>query len=264
MESGADFVNSLFGLSGKVIIVTGSTYGLGYAMAKALFQAGATVVINGRTEERVVSARDSIYLETERTSGLWCCAGDVSVQTEAMALVEKTIATHGRIDAIINNAGINLIERPFTDSNIQDWERVSSVNIHGPINLTLAALPHLKQAPAGRIINLASIAGHVGMANNALYSMTKAAILLFTKSLALELAATSVTVNSISPGVFSTQMNAKFAQGTPRHDAIVRQIPAGRLGAAHELAGIVVYLCSAASSYTHGADFVVDGGYSAA
>jgi NAD(P)-dependent dehydrogenase (short-subunit alcohol dehydrogenase family) len=264
MEGSADFLKDLFSLAGKVIIVSGSTSGLGYGMAKSLLQAGATVVINGRVDERVVAARDSIYLETGVTSGLWCCAADVSVQLEAKELVAKVVAEHGKVDAIINNAGNNLIERPFADSTIQDWECLCSVNLHGPINLTLAALPYLKQVPAGRIINLASIAGHVGMVGNAFYSMTKAAMLLFTKSLALELAGTSVTVNSISPGVFATPMNAKFAQGTTRHDDIVKQIPADRLGLPHELAGVVVYLCSGASSYTTGADFLVDGGYTAA
>jgi NAD(P)-dependent dehydrogenase (short-subunit alcohol dehydrogenase family) len=257
-------VNGLFGLAGKVIVVSGSTCGLGYAIAKSLLQAGATVVINGRVDDRVVAARDSIYLETGVTSGLVCCAADVSVELEAKELVAKVVVEHGKIDAIINNAGINLMERSFADSSIQDWERLSSANLHGPVNLTLAALPYLKQVPAGRIINLASIAGHVGMVNNTFYSMTKAAMLSFTKSLALELAGTSITVNSISPGVFATPMNAKFAQGTARHDDIVKQIPAGRLGLPHELAGVVVYLCSSASSYTTGADFLVDGGYSAA
>jgi NAD(P)-dependent dehydrogenase (short-subunit alcohol dehydrogenase family) len=261
MDDTEDFVNALFGLQGKVAIVSGSTAGLGYAMAKALLQSGANVVVNGRSEERAVSARDNMYTETGRTDGLLAVAGDMSVLDEAKAVVDRTVQRFGRIDIIVNNAGVNLLEKAFEESSTEDWEHVSAVNIMGPINLTKAALPFLKQSSAGRVINVASIAGHVGMTNNTLYSMTKAAMLLFTRSLSAELASTSVTVNSISPGVFVTPMNAKFEAGTARHSEILKLIPAGRMGRAEELAGIVVYLASGASSYTNGADFLVDGGF---
>ena len=262
-DTATNYINGLFGLQGKVIIVTGSTGGLGYDMAKGLLQCGANVIINGRTEERVITARDSIYVETSKTTGLLAIAGDMSIPEDAQALVEKTMQAFGRIDVVINNAGINITERPFAESQPGDWERLSSVNIQGPINLTRSALPFLKQAPAGRIINLASMVGHVGMSNITLYTMTKAAILLFTKSLSSELASSSVTVNSVSPGVFETPMNAKFEPGSEQYDSIVKGIPMRRLGKPEELVGIVVYLSSTASSYTTGTDFLVDGGFTA-
>lgn len=266
MDEAVNYVNALFGLHGKVAIVTGSTGGLGYAMAIAFLQCGATVVINGRTEERVIAARDDIYLQTGRTSGLLAVAADMSLLDEAKYLVERTISTFGKIDIIVNNAGVNLPERPFEQSTPEDWERVSSVNVKGPVNLTRAALPYLKESRAGRIINLSSIAGQVAVANNSLYSMTKAAMIQLTKSLAAELSTldnNNIVVNSVSPGVFETPMNAKFELGTAAREEIVRRIPMQRLGEPQELVGVVVFLASAAASYTTGADFLVDGGFTA-
>ena len=141
-------------------------------------------------------------------------------------------------------------------------------NVNSSRNLTKAALPFLKLSPAGRIINLSSIGGHVGLNHNVLYSMTKASMLLFTQSLAAELASATgptsrITVNSVSPGVFATPMNAKFEEGNPAREEILRHIPVGRLGQPEELVGVVLYLASGAASYTTGADFKVDGGYCA-
>ena len=294
MDESSVFLNGLFGLHGRVAIVSGSTGGLGQAIALALFQAGAKVVINGRTQTRAVLSREEIYLKTSRNSGLLAMEGDMSSPTDAKHVVDQTITEFGRIDIIVNNAGVNLPEMPFEASTLEDWEHLSAANIIGPINLSKAALPYLKQSSAGRIINVSSIASHVGMPCNTLYSMTKAAMLLFTKSLSVELQqmrflhlnsttttntvnATShapngfhhnhshnqITVNSISPGVFATPMNAKFELGTAARAEILRHIPMGRLGEAHELVGIVVYLASSASAYTTGADFLVDGGYCA-
>eukprot|EP00429_Kryptoperidinium_foliaceum_P087874 CAMPEP_0176184338 /NCGR_PEP_ID=MMETSP0121_2-20121125/765_1 /TAXON_ID=160619 /ORGANISM="Kryptoperidinium foliaceum, Strain CCMP 1326" /LENGTH=265 /DNA_ID=CAMNT_0017522713 /DNA_START=13 /DNA_END=810 /DNA_ORIENTATION=- len=260
-NSNNDFINQMFGLQGKVAIVTGSTGGLGYAMAKSLLQSGATVVINGRTEDRIIASRDSLYAETGKTSGVIGIRGDMSILEDAKTLVEKTIEATGRIDIIVNNAGINLTEGPFERSTLADWQKISAVNCGGPINLTNAALPYLKQSPAGRVINLTSIGAHTGLPNNTLYTMTKGAMLMFTKSLASELGNTNVRVNSISPGVFTTPMNAKFSEDTAKQDAVVQQIPMGRMGLPGELGGIVVYLASEAATYTHGADFSVDGGF---
>lgn len=290
MDESSVFLNGLFGLHGRVAIVSGSTGGLGQGIALALFQAGANVVINGRTQTRAILSREEIYLKTSRNSGLLALEGDMSSPTDAKHVVDQTIAEFGRIDIIVNNAGVNLPEKPFEVSTLEDWEHLSAANISGPVNLTKAALPYLKQSSAGRIINVSSIAGHVGMPCNTMYSMTKASMLLFTKSLSVELQqmsylhptndtlnATSntlngfhhhhsrnhITVNSISPGVFATPMNAKFELGTAARAEILRHIPMGRLGEAHELVGIVVYLASSASAYTTGADFLVDGGYCA-
>lgn len=268
MDESANYINGLFGLQGKVAIVSGSTGGLGHAMALALFQSGVKVVVNGRTEERAVAARDEMYLKTSRTSGLLALEGDMSVAEEAKDVVDRTIAAFGRLDIIVNNAGINVPEKTFEESSVDDWERLSAGNIKGPINLTKAALPYLKLSPAGRIINLSSIGGHVGLNHNVLYSMTKAAMLLFTQSLAAELASATgptsrITVNSVSPGVFATPMNAKFEEGNTAREEILRHIPVGRLGQPEELVGVVLYLASSAASYTTGADFKVDGGYCA-
>lgn len=264
-ESGAapslSYLDRLFGLHGKVAVVTGSTGGLGRAMAKGLAQAGATVVINGRSAER--TARAAAELAAESGGGRFVpVAADVGKQEEAEHLVRTTVQQCGRLDILVNNAGVNLEEASFEGHSLADWRSVQQANVEGPLNLTRAALPHLKLAPAGRIIMLSSIAGHVGTPNNVMYSMTKGAVAQLTRSLTAELAdqCPTLTVNSISPGVFATPMNSKFDSG-PARDAVLSAIPVKRLAEPEELVTAVLYLASPASSYATGSDVLVDGGY---
>jgi NAD(P)-dependent dehydrogenase (short-subunit alcohol dehydrogenase family) len=251
----------LFHLAGKVIIITGSTAGLGRELAEALFQCGASVVVNGRAEDRTVKAANEIYEKFGKAEGLLAMHGDMSIMSDVDALVEKTLQTFGKIDCIINNAGINLEEAPFEAHTDTDWERISNTNMRGPINLCRAAIPYLKNSKCGRIINFSSIGGHVGLPTNVMYTMTKGAILLFSKSLAAELATTGICVNSISPGVMQTRMNSKFTANDEAGSEVNKLIPMARMGFPSELVGAVIYLASDASSYTTGADIIIDGGY---
>lgn len=270
-----DFLTSFIGLEGKVALVTGSTSGLGRAIAETLLQAGCKVVINGRNAERTQKAVEEILAMTgtdeddASTTMVLAAAGDTSDPKAAKAIVEKIQSAHGRLDIVVNNAGINLPEGSFEEQYSSDeWEKISRVNIQGPMNLSHEALSLLKKSPAGRIINVSSMIGHVGDAKNPLYTMTKSAILTFTKSLAIDLArnpdSQNMTVNSISPGVFSTDMNAKFTQDQEALSKVENSIPMRRLGQPKELAGAVLYLASDAASYTMGSDILVDGGFVAA
>jgi NAD(P)-dependent dehydrogenase (short-subunit alcohol dehydrogenase family) len=266
-----DFLTSFIGLEGKVALVTGSTSGLGRAIAETLLQAGCKVVINGRNPERTQKAVEEILAVTgtnddDASAMVLAAAGDTSDPKAAKAIVEKIQSKHGRLDILVNNAGINLPEGSFEDQySSEQWEKISRVNIQGPMNLSHAALALLKKSPAGRLINVSSMIGHVGDAKNPLYTMTKSAILTFTKSLAVDLAgkpdSQNMTVNSISPGVFSTDMNAKFIQDPEALAKVENSIPMRRLGQPKELAGAVLYLASDAASYTMGSDILVDGGF---
>jgi 3-oxoacyl-[acyl-carrier protein] reductase len=252
-------------------LVTGSTAGLGRAVAEALSRAGVKVAINGRDKERTETACAEIAQtcvpQSLRVAGggaprVTAAYGDTSREDEAQQVVDQTVnAFGGRIDILINCAGINLPEGAFEAQTLEQWDQISAVNIGGVIRVTKAALPYLKQSKAGRIINVCSILGHVGGPTNTMYAMTKAAVLLFSKSLAAELANTSVTVNSISPGVMATRMNSKFEADKATKRNAEKLVPMGRFGTPDEVVGAVLFLASAAASYCTGSDILVDGGY---
>ena len=198
---------------------------------------------------------------------VFAAAGDTSDPAAAKAIVDKINSTFGRLDMLVNNAGINLPEGSFQEQySPENWQKISRVNMEGPMNMTHEALHLIKtSSPSGRIINVSSMIGHVGDARNPLYTMTKASMLMFTKSLAVDLArnpdSQHVTVNSISPGIFETEMNSKFTSDEQALKDVESGIPMKRLGQPKELAGAVLYLASDAASYTTGTDILVDGGF---
>mmetsp|Transcript_27591 Transcript_27591/g.48944 ORF Transcript_27591/g.48944 Transcript_27591/m.48944 type:complete len:280 (-) Transcript_27591:498-1337(-) len=275
LSSSGEFLQSFLGLDGKVALVTGSTAGLGRAIAETLCQAGCIVVINGRNLERTANAAKDIATKCQKEFGkdVIPIHGDTSDSSQAQTIVETIRTEVGRLDILVNNAGINLPEAPFEEQygTAGAWDKICKVNINGPMNMTHAALPLIKEtSSAGRIINVSSMIGHVGSPTNPLYCMTKAAMLSFTQSLALDLAKTktnpqeptsAITVNSVSPGAFITDMNAKFSDDLEAKNAIESAIPMGRMGLPSELAGSVLFLASNSSSYMTGGDIVVDGGY---
>ena len=179
------FLSSFLGYDGKVALVTGSTSGLGRAIAETLLQAGCrAVVINGRDEEKTQKAADDIAssLNLNDDSSVFAAAGDTSDPAAAKNIVEKINSKFGRLDILVNNAGINLPEGSFLEQySPENWQKISRVNIEGPMNMSHEALPLIKtSSPSGRIINVSSMIGHVGDAKNPLYTMTKASILMFT------------------------------------------------------------------------------------
>ena len=254
--------SKIFSLSGRVALVTGSTVGLGRAIAETFLSAGATVIINGRNKERTAKAASDIRqeLQTEKACPI---EGDCSITKEAEMVVSRVIEQFGHLDILVNNAGVNIPEAPFEEQGVgvDGWKKMMETNLYGVIHLTSLAVPHLKKSSSGRIINISSIGGHVGLPNNSLYTMTKGGILVWTKSLAAELGPSKVTVNSLSPGIFSTRMNTKFIEDEEAHSKAVKLIPMARLGNPEELGGAALFLASDAGSYCTGTDLIVDGGY---
>jgi len=250
----------IFGLKGRVAWITGGSKGLGLQMANALASVGADIVINSRHAAEAEAAAHSIARQHGvRTLGL---AADVTNETAINALVERATATLGGIDILINNAGIN-VRQPTTEMALVDWQRVLDINLTGPFVCSKAVIPAMRARGWGRIIHMSSILGQVGLAGRPPYTASKGGLILLTKTQALELATTGVTVNAICPGPFATEMNRPLLDDPEKYAAFVAKIPMGRWGELPEIDGAAIFLASPAASFITGTTLLVDGGWTA-
>jgi 3-oxoacyl-[acyl-carrier protein] reductase len=238
-------------LSSKTAFVTGSTRGIGLAIARALHGAGAKVAIVGRD-----SARSSEVAGTlgERAAGVAC---DVAQEEQVTAAIAAAEAALGPIDVLVNNAGLtrdNILLR-LSD---QDWDAVMNANLKGAFHTTRAVIKGMMKRRAGRIINISSVVGLTGNKGQANYSASKAGLIGFTKSVAKEYASRNILVNCIAPGFIETDMTASLPDEAKT--ALLEQIALGRLGSPEDVAGTVLFLASDLAAYITGQVLVVDGG----
>ena len=249
-----------FRLDGKVALVTGGARGLGLTMARALAEAGADVALAGRSRETCQEAADGIAAATGRRARAF--DADVTRVADVERLASEVESALGPVDILVNNAGIN-IRGALRDLTEADWDAVIDTNLKGPFLCSREFGPRMAARGWGRVINLGSILSVVALPGRAPYASSKAGVLNLTRVLALEWAGTGVTANAICPGPFGTEMNRSLLDDPVKYQAFVAQIPMGRWGEPHELAGAVVFLASDASSFMTGSALFVDGGWTA-
>ena len=250
-------------VEGKVALVTGgaSRPGLGFAIAERLAEEGASVIL---TDIDAKGVAESARLISARNLAATPIRHDVASKSDWDRVMEETLSEHGRLDILVNNAGILDIAAVADEHALAGLERQWKVNVEGCFIGTQAAVRAMRQSQGGSIVNLSSVAGLVGFRGSATYAATKGAVKLMTKSVALETAAEGIRVNSVHPGIIRTNMQQQgLEDNSANYDAIVASIPAGRLGDPRDIANCVLFLASDEASYITGAEFVVDGGYTA-
>jgi NAD(P)-dependent dehydrogenase (short-subunit alcohol dehydrogenase family) len=249
-----------FRLDGKTALVTGGARGLGLTMATALAEAGADVALSGRTDATLEESSRQIAASTgRRVRGF---TADVTVAADIERLVASVESALGPIDILINNAGVN-IRGSVDQLSEPDWDTVIDTNLKGPFLVARAVGPGMVTRGWGRVVNLGSILGAVGLAGRAPYAASKAGVINLTRVMALEWAGTGVTANAICPGPFATEMNLPLLNDPVKYQEFVKKIPMGRWGELDEITGAVVFLSSPASSFVTGSAVFVDGGWTA-
>jgi 2-dehydro-3-deoxy-D-gluconate 5-dehydrogenase len=242
-------------LEGTVVLVTGASRGLGAAMALALAKEGATVVAAARSKDSLAE------VAAQGEGRISAITVDMRDEESVKALVPEVVARHGRIDGLVNNAGIAPAGK-FATQDPEIWKDAMTVNVIAPMLLAQAAGQHMIKQGAGRIVNIASTTGVRGKPFLVPYSTSKGAVVRFTEALAAEWAAKNVQVNCIAPGAFVTEAQKAVTESPELHAKRIAKIPAGRMADPSEIVPLTCLLVSPLSSFTTGAIFVVDGGES--
>ena len=246
----------MFGLAGKVAIVTGGNGGIGLGMARGLAGAGARVVVAAR------DANKSEAAVCELGAGALAIAVDVTDERSVDALFRDAVARCGRLDILVNNAGIN-IRKPPHELSLAEWRQVIDTNLTSAYLCSHAAHPAMKRAGGGKIINIGSMMSIFGAPYAPAYAASKGGIVQFTKACAAAWAPDQIQVNAILPGWIDTDLTRRArVQVAGLHDSVLRRTPAGRWGTIDDFRGIAVFLAGRASDFITGAAITVDGGYS--
>jgi 2-deoxy-D-gluconate 3-dehydrogenase len=249
----------MFDLTGKVALVTGGNGGIGLGMATGLAQAGARVVIAARNAQKSAAAVDAL---NALGSDAFALTADVTDEASVAALFDRVAERCGRLDIMVNNAGIN-VRKPVDKLALAEWNQVMDTNLTSAFLCCRAAHPHFKAAGGGKIINIGSMMSIFGASFAPVYSASKGGIVQLTKSMAAAWATDGIQVNAVLPGWIETELtDGARAQVPGLSERVVARTPTGRWGQPQDLAGIAVFLASAASDFVTGTAIPVDGGYS--
>ena len=251
---------SPFDLSGRIALITGAYRGLGFAIARGMAEAGATVILNGRKPDELRKSAKTLS-DAGHTADI--AAFDVVQRAAVEAGVASVIATHGRIDILVNNAGIQR-RAPFHEFTQKDWDDVIATNLTAPFVVSQSVLPGMMERRQGKIIHIASLMSDLARPTVVPYTAAKGGVRQLTRGMAVELAPHGIQVNAIAPGYFATEMNRALIDNVEFNAWVCKRTPAGRWGEPVELAGLAVFLASRAADYMTGQVLVMDGGMSVA
>lgn len=248
-----------YDFKGQVALVTGAASGMGLDTARAFARAGAAVTLTDVSEAALKQAVDQITAAGGKAIGVVC---DVADEAQVAAMVERTVATFGRLDAAFNNAGIQVPASEIADQSIEDYDRISAINQRGVWACMKHELKQMRKQGSGAIVNCSSIGGLTGRAMIAAYHGTKHGVIGLTCSAALEHATRGVRVNAVCPGTIDTPMvSSMLDKGMLSMDDLLRDLPMKRLGRGEEIADAVLWLCSSGSTFVTGQALAVDGGF---
>ncbi len=248
---------SEFSLEGKVAVITGSSRGIGRAIALRLAQAGARVVVSSRKLQNAQEVADEIAAAGGEALALQAHVGRPA---DVTALVQQTVETFGRVDVAINNAATNPHFGPMLTADEGQWDKILDTNAKGVFRVCKAVASHMEAQGSGKIINIASVAGLRPSPGMGVYGISKAAVIMLTQVLAMELGHANIQVNSIVLGLIKTRFSQMLWQTPHIAEPILGRLPLGRFGEPEDVAGLALYLASPASDYVTGALFLVDGG----
>jgi NAD(P)-dependent dehydrogenase (short-subunit alcohol dehydrogenase family) len=248
-------------LDGRTALITGASKGLGKAMALALAETGARLILVSRDETKLKDTADAARKHNAAVE-VEVFPTDVTDETQVGKLARRVAERSGHIQILVNNAGINN-RKPITEFSLVEWRQVLDTNLTAAFLMCRAFVPLMKGQSYGRIINMTSIMSHVALAGRTAYAASKTGLLGFTRALALELASEQITVNGISPGPIATEMNLPILQNPELNQQFIAKLPVGRWGRVEEIGKLAVFLCSEDAAFITGTDILIDGGWTA-